>query len=260
MARQRRSPAKDQAASSTAIAKYCGARLRKKDRTCRHIAGFRTAHPGTGRCYKHGGIRKGADGHPADRRVVTGRYSTVQHVRLRELIEQHAADPDPLNLLPEVAALRALFQEFIERYDVHTSALLAWHASFQLTRRPLPPELVTALGNVIDEREIQLKEMDEPALEALGDCKRARDLLAYLQGKEPEGKPHVVLDLTDAYRVLGEVGKMVERIEKIRLGRVLTTVSPEVQDRLRRQVVLIGERKEWKSTELLELLGKAVWS
>jgi hypothetical protein len=29
-------------------------------------------------------------------------------------------------------------------------------------------------------------------------------------------KPRTVLDLTDAYRVLGEIGRMVERVEKIR--------------------------------------------
>lgn len=224
------------------------------------MAGRRTAHPGEGRCWLHGGVRKGKDGQVADRRVHLGRYGALANQRLRELIAQHEADPDPLNLLPEVAALRALFQDFIERYDTHTAALLAWHASFALTRRPLPADLVLAIGNVIDGREIQLKEMDTPADEAIQDCARARKLLGYLQGQEVEGKPHVVLDISDAYRVLSEVGKMVERIEKIRLGRVLTTVSPEVQDRLRRQVVLIGERKEWKSTELLELLGKSVWS
>lgn len=255
---------KEKPEPTTAIAKLCGAPLRKKPgQHCKALAGHRTAHFGAGRCWRHGGVKKGKDGAVADRRVTTGltgnRYSTIGRARIRELIEQHAADPDPMNLLPEVAALRALFQDFIERYDLHTAALIDWHESFRMTKRPLSPELVAALGNVIDEREIQLKDFDEPSTEALQDCARARQLLGYLMGKEVEGKPHIVLDIADAYRVLGEVGKMVERIEKIRVGRSLTVVSADVQDRLRRQVVLINERKTWKSEELLELLGKAIW-
>lgn len=77
----------------------------------------------------------------------TGRYSSVTRERIRDLITQHEADPDPLNILPELAAARALFQDFIERYDAFTEALLAWHASFSETDGPKKPRQVLDIGD-----------------------------------------------------------------------------------------------------------------
>jgi hypothetical protein len=89
-------------------------------------------HVGEGKCWMHGGVKEG------DARVKHYRYSSIRRERIAELIAEHQRDPDPLNILPEIAALRALFQEFVERYDENTEALLAWHASFALTRIRCP--------------------------------------------------------------------------------------------------------------------------
>ncbi|MDT9121677.1 hypothetical protein RSW84_29940, partial [Escherichia coli] len=60
------------------------------------------------------------------------RYAIVNaSPRLRELMDAAEADPDPLNLLPELALLRALVQDYVERYDALTAALLGWHESYQ---------------------------------------------------------------------------------------------------------------------------------
>jgi hypothetical protein len=57
---------------------------------------------------------------------------------------QHQSDPDPLNLLPELAAARALFEDFLSRYTAIRDALLAWHADriAGKTDRPRPPRLL----------------------------------------------------------------------------------------------------------------------
>lgn len=103
----------------------CGAGLRDgSGNHCQHEAGWGTSHFGTGRCKVHGG----ADG--SGRPIVHGRYSNLKSPRLQELITEHEADPDPLNLLPEIHLLRGLVQDFIERYDTMSDALLAWHQSF----------------------------------------------------------------------------------------------------------------------------------
>lgn len=225
----------------------CGAKTRRGS-ACAQRAGARTTHAGQGRCWMHGGTK------PGDPRVKHGRYRTIKSERLRELIAQHEADPDPLNILPEIAALRALFQEFIERYDVHTAALLAWHASFQLQQRPIPEELAISFERVVDEWEIALREEHEPTEAQKTDLAQARQYLVTVRESGAAVKPKTVLDLTDAYRVLGEVGRMVERVEKARsanaisrpemnrvihaMARVVDTVLPhdEAHEVLRKQI------------------------
>jgi hypothetical protein len=107
----------------------CGAKT-KSGKPCRHPAGFRTDHVGEGRCYLHGGRTP----------IKSGRYSKVNRERLGGLIAEYEADPDPLNVLPELGAARALFVDFIERYDEWREALLLWHASFNTDEdgNPLP--------------------------------------------------------------------------------------------------------------------------
>lgn len=102
----------------------CGARLKNGPGTCTKAAGWRTDHPGEGRCYLHGG---------ATPPKTHGRYSQIQRAGLRERIERFEADPDPLNLGAEIALLRAFLEDLIERWDAiygPDGALLAWHESF----------------------------------------------------------------------------------------------------------------------------------
>lgn len=123
--------------------KLCGAKTRSGGR-CRKTAGWGTDHPGTGKCRLHGGASP----------IKHGRYSSVKRELIRRLIEQHADDPDPLDVLPEIAAARALFQDFVERYDEWREAFLAWHESFNRTDddgNPLPtkPRQVLDLSDAV---------------------------------------------------------------------------------------------------------------
>lgn len=194
---------------STAVARpLCGAKLRKQTRTCRQAAGARTDHPGQGRCWLHGGASP----------VKHGRYSQIQRPRISALIEAFAEDPDPLNLAPEVAALRAIVVDFIERWDETTEALLAWYQSWEARQRKLPADLEIALRGVVDEFEILLRERGEPSEAQAANLADARKFLALLETPANAGRPRQVLDLSDAARLIDYVGKMVERVEKIRVG------------------------------------------
>lgn len=101
--------------------KYCGAK-RRNGEPCKAVAGYGTGHVGDGRCKFHGGLNP----------IKSGRYSSVlkNAGRIKELVERFENDPDPLNLSPEVALLRAVVVDYMERYDVFTAALIAWHESF----------------------------------------------------------------------------------------------------------------------------------
>lgn len=75
-------------------------------------------------------------GRPGGRPVAHARYSRLQHERLGEMLAELEGDPDPLNIYPELAAARALFVDFVNRYDVWLAALLAWHQSFTESEKP----------------------------------------------------------------------------------------------------------------------------
>lgn len=131
----------------------CGAKT-KSGKPCDHPAGFRTDHPGSGRCYLHGGATP----------VQHGLRSKVHRSRLDELIEKHMKNPDPLNLLPEVAQLRAFAEDLQTRWDEiygPDGALLAWHESYlvrfdkdgkELPVAPKPRQLpdFSAVSTVVD--------------------------------------------------------------------------------------------------------------
>lgn len=110
----------------------CGAVKRQGGGACGRPAGWGTEHVGSGRCKLHGGNNP----------VKHGRYSQITRPRLKELIEQFGADPDPMNLLPEVVLLRALVQDYIERYDAFTGALIDWHESWKDTGQGKKPQQV----------------------------------------------------------------------------------------------------------------------
>lgn len=223
--------------------KFCGAATKQataKYRTCHRPAGWGTDHAGEGKCKLHGGASPSKH----------GRYSTITRQRVRDLIEKHEADADPLNVLPELAAARALFEDFVERYDLWKEALLAWHQSYT-SRGGLPRDQADAFARCLDEYEIMIRQAGEDATEAqVEDFRLARQLIETLTAPE-ESKPREVLDLSDAVRHADTITKIVERIERIRgenaisrrelhrtiseMGRVVETYVSEkhVQEKIR---------------------------
>ncbi|WP_139806803.1 hypothetical protein [Deinococcus hopiensis] len=97
----------------------CGAKTRS-GKPCKKPAGHGTDHPGEGKCRNHGGVGQ----KPSTRYQLTNASPT-----LRQAIEAQQADPDPLNLLPDLLLARSLLQEGIQRHSEVTAAIIAWHAS-----------------------------------------------------------------------------------------------------------------------------------
>lgn len=123
----------------------CGAKTRGGG-TCKQAQGARTDHPGDGRCWLHGG----------DTPIKHGFDSTVHAARLKDRIARHLGNPDPTNLLPELAQLRAFAEELMERWELIygvDGALLAWHESYQKGgQEPKPRQLpdFSAVTTVVD--------------------------------------------------------------------------------------------------------------
>lgn len=173
--------------------RYCGAKRRQGGGPCRRPAGWGTDHSGIGRCKLHGGRNP----------VRHGRYSQIKREELRDAIARFEADPDPLNILPELAAARALFEDWINRYQAWSDAVLEWHA-------------------------LNRKRQSEN--------ERLRAVVQMLLADAPPNR--AVPDIADGYRLLDEVSKIVTRIEKIRsenaisrkeLVRVMTEMGRVVE-------------------------------
>lgn len=198
----------------------CGAVRRQGGEPCGLRAGWGTDHLGVGRCKLHGGSVP----------IKSGRYSKVKNTRLKELIAEHEADPDPLNMEPELAAMRALFEDFINRYEEFKDAILAWHASFS-------DEYLQEIGAIQARRGQDLRELAGLA-ERLTEEEGGFDLteqlhdaysLGYATGQsripDPlhyQKKPRFLLDISDAHRILTDATRIVQRIMR---GRAENAIS-----------------------------------
>jgi hypothetical protein len=217
----------------------CGAKTRN-GKLCQHAAGARTNHPGQGRCWLHGGATP----------IKHGRYSTIRRPRIRELLDEYDTDPDPMNLEPEVKLLRALLTDFVERYDETTEAVLAWHNSFGDEYRKA--------FDVWRERMIRHAESGDWQDAEADDLPDPPDPLEHMN------KPRQMLDVTAAASLVDKVGRMVERIEKIRAEGTISLVEvntilkqvgielaaavrEEVTDEATQDAVLRAFESKWKS-------------
>lgn len=88
----------------------CGAKAKGTGEPCRRPAGWGTDHPGEGRCKLHGGVSSG-------RPVVHGRYSVKHRAKLAEKYQAFLGDPHPGDLVNELAMMRALFQDYLSRFE-----------------------------------------------------------------------------------------------------------------------------------------------
>lgn len=138
---------------------------------------------------------------------------------LKELIEQFEEDPNPLDIFPELAAGRALFQDFIDRYDEFAEALIAWHQSYQ-TGRPIDPEKAQAFLSLVDDYEELAGYEDDLTDRQQKQLQLARQYVDEIRAPN-NNKPIRILDISDAYRIVSEVTKIAERIEKIRAANAI---------------------------------------
>lgn len=107
---------------------FCGAKRRgRPDDTCKQPAGYKTDHPGRGRCKYHGGMTP----------IKHGRYSTIMHEQVRDKMDQLAKlETNVLDLEPEALLLRALTVEYVNNYEEFSEALLEWYRDPEVKQKP----------------------------------------------------------------------------------------------------------------------------
>lgn len=119
----------------------CGA-LNRQGTPCRNRAGKGTSHLGLGRCRNHGGASQVIHGQRA-RTPALRRHYAISSPEVGELVAQYQSDPDPLNVLHEIAVLRALIHRAIEQIDL--SHIPPGNRSFERSI----PDLIERLSRVV---------------------------------------------------------------------------------------------------------------
>jgi len=178
-------------------ARICGAKAKSTGKPCQRPAGWGTPND-TGRCKFHGGATP----------IKHGRYSKITRPRIRELLDE-LDDDNQLDLLPEVRLLRALTTDFVERYDEFVESVQAWHASHTTEYR-------TAYAQW-REQMIRLNESGEWTEHEPNDLPAPPD-----PGNYTDGKPRQVLDITAAAGLIDKIGRMVERVERLKAEGSIT--------------------------------------
>lgn len=215
---------------------YCRAWRSRARKYCIMRAGHGTNHPRAGRCRRHGGMTP----------VKSGIYSKVMHTRIRDLAEHFENIESPLDILPELAQARALYTDYINRWEDFFAALLAWHTAWQ----PREDSGRLFFLACAAEGESWEDEGDEERAGWRAAERRYHELVA------DKRKPREILDIADAYRILSEITKIVERIEKIRaidaisrpdlhrlvqeFGRVVEAYNNEPDPKLRLEKIIEG--------------------
>lgn len=164
----------------TATAKSTGERCRRHA-----VNGYKV-------CQVHGaGSPK--QGRRGGRPPTHGRYSKWKKEDIRELVEQFEADEEPLNILPEIAAVRALLTDFIDTYNQRVDALIAWNAD----------EAAEARANKRKPRPQRLPELDD-AIQYL-------QTVARIAQKEKRLQSDTAISRKDLARILQEMGRIVDQ-------------------------------------------------
>lgn len=186
---------------------FCRAWNVKREKYCKRPAGDQTDHPGIGRCYHHHGrpVKSG----------VSIRYSDLQHRTLGDLFEKFANDPDPTNLLPDLALARSMLQDGIQRHQEFTEQLDDWHASYRFKKLPISPEDADSFRRVVDEWAINiLDDGADPTDLQIQDAARAKRYIAALERPVDQGRPRKPVDMLEFVRVIDTIGRLVDRLDK----------------------------------------------
>lgn len=161
-------------------AKRCTAKAKSTGERCRNpaVSGYDV-------CRHHGAGTPSA-GKRGGSPVTHGRYSKWKKEDIRELVASFEDDANPLDILPEIAAVRALLTDFIDRYTELVDALIAWNAAGPQGERP-------------------------QRLPKLDDAISYLETVARIAQKEKRLQSDTAISRKELARILQEMGRVVDR-------------------------------------------------
>lgn len=222
---------------------YCRAWNEKRQKYCRNAAGKATDHLGAGRCFMHGGRNE----------IQSGIYSVNRaRPRIKDLYEQYSklTAEEALDTLPELAWARAIFTDWIERWEELVEKIYDWHESFEAS---YPSEItLISMRDLCDDMEAYIgpaqlePDPDEPEsyTRTRHDLARVRRFIEH-QAPNRDKKPRKMLDIEAGRKILTDIAGIVDKIHKQRdaksvraddFKRVLNEVGNVVETVMRHQL------------------------
>ena len=192
----------------------CAAHSRTTGQPCQNRAGKGTDHLGEGRCRYHGGSTP----------INHGLYSKIPHARLGQRIAEIANRTDLLQLNGEMATLKALLEQWIEKDQSLADALQSWDR----TTRPAFKTLIES-----------------------NDASEIRQAIVTLRAAEAS-RPNQLPDVDVVATLIDKIGRTAERIYK--MSTVCT--RDQVQRILNRMGAVVAEHVNEETTQKI----RAGWS
>ena len=179
----------------------CGAKKKQGPGTCQQKAGWGTDHLGEGRCKLHGGKSL----------VKHGKFSTVTRQPLREAIQEAEQNPDPLNVLPEMAKARGVLNLWLTQYG----RLQEVNAELRKLRREKTAALKAKDADAVQAADARIEELVEEqdglTFAHPDRVLAALDLISKIQDRLVKQKNAGMVSRKDLGRILQEFSRCVDR-------------------------------------------------
>ena len=161
-----------------------------------------------------------------DTHFEVGRHSDLRvRPRLKELIDKFASEVNVDDLSHEITILRALVQDYVERYDDMSAALLAWHASYSTEFEEAMKLWRGKVADYVKRTAEHGQEPDTPFPEPP-------------QPGEFQRKARQIIDMIAVGGLVDKVGKMSDRIEqRKKQGTISLALLDQALERLGMEVV-----------------------
>lgn len=196
----------------------CGSLLRDgSGDTCKLPAGYQTDHYGRAACYLHGG-----NNDLGNRVSVHDRYKSITTPRIKEYLKHFEQVEDPTNLEPELALLRSLLVDFVNRYDLFTDALLSWNNSFTPRFAPAFRQYETERAFWQEKYEEWVQAYGESLEDLPPNCPVPSMPPAPPKPVDFSGKPTQVADVLSTAKYISSIGDLVTKINKSREEGTIT--------------------------------------
>lgn len=137
------------------------------------------------------------------------RFSKIKGKRLRRYLAMFADDLDPLNILDEIALMRAMVLLYLDENEKRVAALNAWYE--QGRRAAIAAHEEAAIKRVLDQAEVY--QSTDQHRKDVATVKELVSALVLARQTRPASSPNIGVEMAE---ILEAISRMVERIEKAR--------------------------------------------
>lgn len=213
--------------------KLCNGRNKAHTKYCKNVAGYKTDHVGTGRCFLHGGASVKGVRHY---NFKDGRYSKVMPQNLVKHYETTVNDSRLLELRDDIALVAALISDSLSDLQENYKSSLQYFKLMATLLNEISIETDMASGQLPDILESKIKQFGELFYKAQAEHAKRQELLIMVDQKRKltESERKRLLELHSLFSAEQVMAMM---------GGVLSIIRENVSDLLVQERIAEGIRK-----------------